>query len=97
MEAAGGQVLFQYGAIGVMLVYMLWKDYKKDDKTNKILEEIKDVFKESVAHERGVSKECYDRVVNKLDVLDGSVCDIGDKLDEYVKCVNAKCSICSHK
>jgi len=94
MEQAAGQVLFQYGAIGVMLCYMLWKDYKKEDKTNAILSEIKDVFKESVAHERNVSKECYDRVVNKLDIIDDSVCDISGRLDEYVKSVNAKCEKC---
>ena len=94
MEQAAGQVLFQYGAIGVMLCYMLWKDYKKDDKTNAILSEIKDVFKESVAHERGVSKDCYDRVVSKLDGIDDGVCDISGKLDEYVKCINAKCDKC---
>ena len=81
------QTLLQYGAIGAMLVYMLWKDNRKDEKTHIILSEIKDVLREAVAHERRVSKDCYDKVVTKLDVLDGSVCDIGDKID---KCVRQK-------
>ena len=79
------QTLLQYGAIGAMLVYMLWKDNRKDEKTHIILAEIKDVLREAVAHERSVSKDCYDKVVTKLDVLDGSVCDIGNKIDEYVR------------
>ena len=79
------QTLLQYGAIGAMLVYMLWKDNRKDEKTHIILAEIKDVLREAVAYERSVSKDCYDKVVTKLDVLDGSVCDIGDKIDEYVR------------
>ena len=79
------QILLQYGAIGAMLVYTLWKDDRKDEKTNIILAEIKDVLREAVAHERSVSKDCYDKVVTKLDVLDGSVCDIGDKIDKYVR------------
>ena len=79
------QVLLQYGAIGAMLVYMLWKDNRKDEKTHIILAEIKDVLREAVAYERSVSKDCYDKVVTKLDVLDSSVCDIGDKIDEYVR------------
>ena len=79
------QVLLQYGAIGAMLVYTLWKDDRKDEKTHIILAEIKDILRESVAHERSVSKDCYDKVVTKLDVLDGSVCDIGDKIDKYVR------------
>ena len=79
------QTLLQYGAIGAMLVYMLWKDNRKDEKTHIILAEIKDVLREAVAYERSVSKDCYDKVVTKLDVLDGSVCDIGDKIDEYMR------------
>ena len=79
------QVLLQYGAIGAMLVYMLWKDNRKDEKTHIILSEIKEVLREAVAYERSVSKDCYDKVVTKLDVIDGSVCDIGDKIDEYVR------------
>ena len=79
------QTLLQYGAIGAMLVYMLWKDNRKDEKTHIILEEIKDVLREAIAHERSVSKDCYDKVVTKLDVLDDSVCDIGGKIDEYVR------------
>ena len=79
------QTLLQYGAIGAMLVYMLLKDNRKDEKTHIILAEIKDVLREAVAYERSVSKDCYDKVVTKLDVLDGSVCDIGDKIDEYVR------------
>ena len=79
------QVLLQYGAIGAMLVYMLWKDNRKDEKTHIILAEIKDVLREAIAYERSVSKDCYDKVVTKLDVLDSSVCDIGDKIDEYVR------------
>ena len=79
------QTLLQYGAIGAMLVYMLWKDNRKDEKTHIILAEIKDVLREAVAHERSVSKDCYDKVVTKLDVIDGSVCDIGDKIDKYVR------------
>ena len=79
------QVLLQYGAIGAMLVYMLWKDNRKDEKTHIILSEIKDVLREAIAYERSVSKDCYDKVVTKLDVLDGSVCDIGDKIDKYVR------------
>lgn len=79
------QTLLQYGAIGAMLVYMLWKDNRKDEKTHIILTEIKDVLREAVAYERNVSKDCYDKVVTKLDVLDGSVCDIGDKIDKYVR------------
>ena len=79
------QVLLQYGAIGAMLVYTLWNDNRKDEKTHIILAEIKDVLREAIAHERSVSKDCYDKVVTKLDVIDGSVCDIGDKIDEYVR------------
>ena len=79
------QTLLQYGAIGAMLVYMLWKDNRKVEKTNIILAEIKDVLREAVEHERSVSKDCYDKVVTKLDVIDCSVCDIGDKIDEYVR------------
>lgn len=79
------QTLLQYGAIGAMLVYMLWKDNRKDEKTHIILAEIKDVLREAVEYERRVSKDCYDKVATKLDVLDGSVCDIGDKIDEYVR------------
>ena len=79
------QVLLQYGAIGAMLVYMLWKDNRKDEKTHIILSEIKDVLREAVEHERRVSKDCYDKVATKLDELDGSVCDMGDKIDEYVR------------
>ena len=79
------QTLLQYGAIGAMLVYMLWKDNRKDEKTHIILSEIKDVLREAIAYERSVSKDCYDKVVTKLDVLDGSVCDIGDKIDKYVR------------
>lgn len=96
MEQAATQVLFQYGAIGVMLVYMLYKDFKKDDKTNQILDEIKEVFKESISHERGVSRECYEKVISRIDEVDGNVCDISGKLDEYVKCVNARCQICKN-
>ena len=44
------------------------------------------------------AREAYDTTFNPsiaaLYVLDESVCDIGGKLDEYVKCVNAKCSSC---
>ena len=79
------QTLLQYGEIGAMLVYMLLKDNRKDEKTHIILSEIKDVLREAVAYERSVSKDCYDKVITKLDVLDGSVCDIGDKIDEYVR------------
>ena len=79
------QVLLQYGAIGAMLVYTLWNDNRKDEKTHAILAEIKDVLREAIEYERRVSKDCYDKVVTKLDVLDGSVCDIGDKIDEYVR------------
>ena len=52
------QTLLQYGAIGAMLVYMLWKDNRKDEKTHIILAEIKDVLREAVAYERRVSKDC---------------------------------------
>ena len=79
------QTLLQYGAIGAMLVYMLWKDNRKDEKTHIILAVIKDVLREAVEHERRVSKDCYDKVITKLDVLDDSVCDIVDKVDEYVR------------
>ena len=79
------QTLLQYGAIGAMLVYMLWKDNRKDEKTHIILTEIKDVLREAVTYERSVSKDCYDKIATKLDVLDGNVCDIGDKIDEYVR------------
>ena len=79
------QTLLQYGAIGAMLVYMLWKDNRKDEKTHIILSEIKDVLREAVAHERSVSKDCYDKVSTKLCMLDSNVCDLGDKIDNYVR------------
>ena len=61
------KVLLQYGAIGVMLAVYIYKDLKKSTKTNEILEKIADIYKESITHERGVSRECYDKVVEKLD------------------------------
>ena len=79
------QVLLQYGAIGAMLVYTLWNDNRKDEKTHTILAEIKDVLREAIEYERRVSKDCYDKVATKLDALEGSVCDIGDKIDEHVR------------
>lgn len=61
------KVLLQYGAIGVMLAVYIYKDLKKSEKTNEILERIAKIYQESITHERGVSKECYDKVVEKLD------------------------------
>lgn len=61
------KVLLQYGALGCIVFYFLWKDSKKLDRTNEILEKIADIYKESITHERGVSRECYDKVVEKLD------------------------------
>lgn len=61
------KILLQYGALGAMVFFLMWKDSKKIDKTNEILEKIAEIYKESITHERGVSKECYDKVINKLD------------------------------
>jgi hypothetical protein len=61
------KVLLQYGALGAIVIYFLWKDSKKLDKTNEILATIADIYEESISHERGRSKECYEELVARLD------------------------------
>ncbi|MGE4399398.1 MAG: hypothetical protein AB7D29_07745 [Campylobacterales bacterium] len=61
------KTLIQYGAIGALLAVYVVKDLKKSTKTNEILERIATIYQESIAHERNMSKDCYNKVVNKLD------------------------------
>ncbi len=92
MEAEIVKELLKYGVLGVMLAYFVLKDSKKTDKTNEILEKIEKVYSESIAHERGNNekekantKECYEKLVGKMEKVDSSVCDIGQKLDIYIE------------
>lgn len=77
MEAELLKVFVQYGALGGIAVYLIYKDYFVSKKLFDALTEIKEMlgiavaqnklFEETLLHERGVSKKCFEEVLKKLD------------------------------
>ena len=84
MEQTVFSAFVQYGALGLVTLYFIYRDYTVGKEQNKLLSDIKIVLERQAAiedahlrtieHERGRSQECFGEIVKRLD-------DIGHKLD----------------
>lgn len=93
------QILLQYGAIGAICLYLIWRDNSRDNKIEKILIDIKEVLKtqvdqtavleESLDYERKHSDGYRNTLINKIE-------DVGKKI-ENIHNQLSKCEDCGLK
>lgn len=77
MEAEFVKLFVQYGALGGIAIYLIYKDYSINKKLLEALTEIKEMFgiavaqnklfEETLFHERRVSEKCFEQVLKKID------------------------------
>ena len=103
------QVLYQYGAIGAICVYLMWRDYASTEKLTSVMTEIKEIMQkqliqnemhaDTIDSERGRNKDCYEKVVSGLAEIKKNQSEHETKLNQILA-NQGNCSTClarSHK
>ena len=80
MEQTVFSAFVQYGALGLVTLYFIYRDYTVGKEQNKLLTDIKIVLERQAAiedahlrtieHERRRSEDCYESVVERLERID---------------------------